>query len=97
MSSVRRWVLTHTELEAVAHGFLFQVQLKRLSFLAWVLIGAELACKPGLKFPVLAMQQFQDFADNVGWICIKELCVPVQVGSDVFLQANLEQCSFWLF
>jgi len=25
MSSVGRWVLTHTELEAVVHGFLFQL------------------------------------------------------------------------
>jgi hypothetical protein len=32
MSSFRRWALTHTELEAAVHGFLFQFQLKGFSF-----------------------------------------------------------------
>jgi len=32
MSSVGRWVLTHTELETAVHGFLFQFQLERVSF-----------------------------------------------------------------
>jgi len=35
MSSVGRWVLTHTELEAAVHGLLFQFQLEGLSFLGY--------------------------------------------------------------
>ncbi len=33
MSSGRRWVLTHTELEAAMHGLLVEFQLEGLSFL----------------------------------------------------------------
>jgi hypothetical protein len=43
MSSGRRWVLTHVELEAAVHGVLFQFQLERLSFRAWFVITGVLA------------------------------------------------------
>ena len=46
---------------------------------------------------VFAVEQFQDFADDVGRIGIKKLCVPVQVESDFFLQADLECRSLRLF
>jgi hypothetical protein len=32
MSSVGRWALTHTELEAAVHGFLLEFQLEGVSF-----------------------------------------------------------------
>ena len=35
MSSVGRWVLTHTELEAAVHVLLFQFELEGLSFRSW--------------------------------------------------------------
>ena len=35
MSSIRRWVLTHTELEVAVHRVLLQFQLNFLSFLDW--------------------------------------------------------------
>jgi hypothetical protein len=48
-------------------------------------------------FFVPAADKFQGFGHNVGRVRIKELCVPVQVESDVFLQADLECRSFRLF
>jgi hypothetical protein len=39
MSSVRRWVLTHVELETVVHGFLLQLQLERFSSYNGFLVG----------------------------------------------------------
>jgi len=96
MSSIRRWALTHVELDVTVHWVLFQFQLERFPFRdSFALIGV-LACKPGMKRLVFAIEQFQDFADDVGRVGIKELCVPVQIDSDFFLQANLEQCGFWL-
>jgi len=35
MSSVRRWVLTHIELETAVHVFLFQFQVERLLLGSW--------------------------------------------------------------
>jgi len=35
MSSIRRWVLTHAELEAAVHGLLLEFELDGLSFHRW--------------------------------------------------------------
>jgi len=75
---------------------LLQFQVERLLLCGWLRSFGVLACKPGLELLVLAVKQFEDFTDDVGRVCIEELCVPVQVESDVFLQANLERCGFWL-
>ena len=97
MSSVRRWVLTHTGLKVAVHGVLLEFQLDGLSFRCSFAIVGVLACKPGLKLFVLAADKFQGFGHNVRRVRIKELCVPVKVESDVFLQADLECRSFRLF
>ena len=78
------------------HGVLLQFQLDGLSFQDCVAPVGALACKPGLKLSVFAIEQFEDFADDVGWVCVEELRVPVEVESDFFLQADLEGCGLWL-
>jgi hypothetical protein len=55
-----------------------------------------LASEPGLKIFIFAIEELEDFADDVGQVSIKELCIPVQVESDGFLQADLEHCGLWL-
>jgi hypothetical protein len=96
MSSIRRWVLDHAELEAAVHGGLLQFQLDGLSFQNGFAIVGVLVRKPGLKLSVFPIQQFEDFTHDVGRVCVEELCVPVEVESDFFLQANLEHCGLWL-
>ena len=78
------------------HGVLVQFQLDGLAFQDCVALVGGLACKPGLKLSVFAIEQLEDFTDDVGWVCIEELCVPVEFESDFFLQANLEHCGLWL-
>ena len=89
-------VLAHADLEAAMHGVLVQFQLDGLAFQDCVALVGGLACKPGLKLSVFAIKEFEDFANDVGRVGTKELCIPVQVESDVFLQANLEHCGLWL-
>ena len=77
-------------------GFLLQLQLDGLSFQGLFVTIRVLVCKPGLKLLVFAVEKSQDFADDVGRVGIKKLCVSVQVEFDVFLQADLERCSLRL-
>ena len=72
------------------HGFLLQLQLDGFSFQDCLAVIGVLACKPGLKVPIFSIEKFQDLADHVGGVRINEFRVPVQVESDVFLQADLE-------
>ncbi len=62
-------------------------------FLA-VIVGV-LAC-PAPEVVVLLEQQLECLADDIGRSRINEFCVPVQVMSDFFLQADLQGCRFWL-
>ena len=65
MSSVGRWVLTHTELEPAVHAFLSQFQLERLVFLGWFGSFRVLARKPGLELFVFPMDELECFSDYV--------------------------------
>ena len=62
---MRRWVLTHTGLEAVVHGFLLQFKLDRFSLRDWFVIVYVLASEPGLEFFVLAADQLQGLGHDV--------------------------------
>ena len=77
--------------------FLLQFQLDGFSFRNSLVVFAVLARKPGLELFVLTIKAFQGFADDIGWVCIEELCIPVQIESDFFLQADLEGGSLRLF
>ena len=61
MSSVGRWVLTHTELEPAVHAFLSQFQLERLSFRGWFRSFCLLAREPGPELFILVADKFQGF------------------------------------
>ena len=76
---------------------LLQFQVERLLLCGWLRSSRVLACKPGLELLVLAVKQFEDFTHDVGRIRIEEFSAPVQIDSDVFLQANLKEGSLWLF
>ena len=78
------------------HGVLLELQLDGLSFQDCAALVGALAREPGLKLSVFAIKEFEDFANDVGRVCVEELCVPVEVESDFFLQANLEHCGLWL-
>jgi hypothetical protein len=78
------------------HKVLLQFQLDGLSFQCCFAIAGVLVCKPGLKLSVFPIEQFEYFTNDVGRVCIEEFSVPVQLESDVFLQANLEHCGLWL-
>ena len=54
-----------------------------------------LAC-PMLELRVLAEQEPECLADDVGRVCADELDVPVQIVPDFFLQAYLKGSSFGL-
>ena len=78
------------------HRVLFQFQLERFSLRDGFALVRVLACKPGMERLVFAIEKFEDFTDYVGRACIEELCIPVQVESYIFLQADLEHCGLWL-
>jgi hypothetical protein len=65
MSSVGRWVLTHTELAAVVHGLSLQFELNRFSLRDWFMIVFLLACEPRLEFFVFAADQLHGLGHNV--------------------------------
>ncbi len=46
MSSVGRWVLTHTELAVAVHGLSLQFELNGFSLRDWLVIVFVLACQP---------------------------------------------------
>jgi hypothetical protein len=75
MSSVGRWVLAHTGLEAVFHGVLLQFQLERLSFRALCVITVVFAWKPGLKLLIFVIDKFQGFSHNVRRWAVEKLCI----------------------
>jgi len=64
MSSVGRWVLTHTELEPAVHAFLSQFQLERLSFRGWFRSFCLLAREPGPELFILVADKFQGFGHD---------------------------------
>ena len=76
------------------HGVLLQFQLDGLSFQNCIAIVCVLVCKPRLEVLVFAIEKFQDFADYVGRVGVKELRILVEIESDIFLQANLEGRGF---
>src|SRR5207245_4877293 len=58
-------------------------------------IVAVLTC-PALELLVLPEQELERLAHDVGNVRVDEFCVPVQVAPDLFLQAHLKGCTFWL-
>jgi len=67
------------------------------SFGLLVVVTAGLLFQPAFELVVLLEKELERFAYDVGWSCIDELGVPVQVVSDFFLQADLKGCSFGCF
>jgi len=59
-----------------------------------VIVGV-LAC-PAFELRILFEQELEGFTNDVGWVRINEVCVPVQVAPDFFLQADLEGCGLRL-
>lgn len=53
--------------------------------------------QPAFELGILLEQELKRFAHDVGRGCVDELGVGVQVVSDLFIEANLDGCSFWLF
>src|SRR5260370_15244369 len=97
MSSVGRWVLTHTELAVTVHGLLLQFELNRFSLRDWLVIAFVLTCEPGLELFVFAIEKFQRFRHDVRWRAIEELCVVSQVCSRFAVEPELNRCCFRLF
>src|SRR6266478_2784566 len=81
MSSVGRWVLTHTELAVAVHGLSLQFGLNGFSLRDWLVIVFVLACQPGLELFVFAVEKFQRFRHDIRWGAVEELCVFRQVCS----------------
>jgi|SRR6266581_8170285 len=97
MSSVGRWVLTHTELAVAVHGLSLQFELNGFSLRDWLVIVFVLACQPGLELFVFAVEKFQRFRHDVRWGAVEELCVFRQVCSRFVVEPELDWCCFRLF
>jgi hypothetical protein len=67
MSSIGRWVLTPTGLDAAVHGDLFQFQLERRSFRDCLVVIVTLAC-PVPELRIFLEQELERFADDIGWV-----------------------------
>ena len=53
--------------------------------------------EPVFELVISSKQEFEGFTHHVGWSCIDELSVILQLCFDFFLQTNLKSCSFWFF
>src|SRR5215467_12641035 len=67
---------------------LLQFQLDRFSFQD-CFVGVRVVGRPAFELSVLFKQELECFADDVGRIRIKELCIPVEVIPDFFFQSDL--------
>src|SRR6266446_7136577 len=97
MSSVGRWVLTHTELAVAVHGLSLQFELNGFSLRDWLVIVFVLACQPGLELFVFAVEKFQRFRHDIRWGAVEELCVFRQVCSRFVVEPELDWCCLRLF
>jgi len=75
---------------------LLQFRLDRFSFQDCFVV-VRVVGRPAFELSVLFKQELECFADDVGRIRIKELCIPVQVIPDFLFQSDLQGCSFRLF
>ena len=70
---------------------------KQPSFDLVVVDVGRMFVEPVFELVISSKQEFEGFTHHVGWSCIDELSVILQLCFDFFLQTNLKSCSFWFF